>query len=268
MRILSNLYLFLFKRLYGKGFGLGIFNKFNDIVWEGWLRPEYVEIHGLRYYLKRHDPSYSATLGRLEVPEPELTAEFIKRVGPGMTVLDLGANLGYYTILAGRLVGGSGQVLAFEPELENISLLLRNIRANRLANIMVYPYAVATSIGYSELRLGSTSGTHSIAVSPEGSKIQRRIVTIGLDEFLDPSIHPDVIKMDIEGAEVLALKGMRRVLAGERLKTLFVECEPAILSTLGLSVSDLIGHIKPYGFDCRFVDTAKKNLICTKQQLS
>lgn len=265
MAILADLYRGFFGRLWGKGFGLGLFNKFHELVWDRWLRPEFVEVQGVRYFPLRGDRSISDTLGKLEVPEPELTAEFLRRVGPGMTVLDLGANIGYYTLLAAKAVGPSGRVLAFEPEMENAAALMKGLEANGFRNVTVFPYAVSRALGQSDLFMATTSGSHSIALRPSNaSSLRQRVVTVALDGFLDPDVCPDVVKMDIEGSEVPALEGMRRLLADPRLKTLFIEAEPPILASLGLSAASITSLLEPYGFRCAYVDTAKKNLVCVR----
>src|ERR1035437_4240958 len=113
---LASLYESLFKKVRGKGFGLGLFNLFHKKIYEGWLQPPYVEINGCRLFLPGHDVGVSDNLRMEGAWEPEMTDEFKRLVRPGMTVLDVGANIGYHTVLASRLVGPKGRVLAFEPD--------------------------------------------------------------------------------------------------------------------------------------------------------
>jgi len=262
MPILTDAYRAVFKKLRGKGFGLGIFNGFHRLVWEGFLQPEYVEVHGVRLYLPKHDEAIGDALRMQETFEETQERLLRERLGPGMTFLDLGANIGYYSVLGSRLVGPTGRVLAFEPDPANVALLVRNVQANGCANVEVYPYAVAESLGVADFHLCARTPTvGSLVLQHDGSALKRRAVTVGLDGFLEEAC-PDVVKMDIEGAELSALKGMRRLLADKRLRTMFVECVPQFLSRLGLSVGDVRSFIEPFGFRCEMIDP--KNMLCTR----
>ena len=183
-----------------------------------------------------------------------------------MIVVDVGANIGYHTLLAARLAGPRGRVAAFEPDAANFALLNRNIEVNRCSNVAAYPYAVGACLQYAQLSICATSaGAHSTAISPisQGANGQtRRVVMISLDEFLDPGLEPDVIKMDIEGGESAALQGMKKLLEGEKLKTIFMECYSNILAKIGKKPEDVLGILRPHGFSFRRLDLV--NYLCTR----
>jgi FkbM family methyltransferase len=106
--------------------------------------------------------------------EPEMTEEFRRRVKPGMTLADIGANVGYYTILASRLVGPTGKVLAFEPDEDNLAYLRKNLAENGCGNVQVYPFAVGAKDGEADLHQCPTNpGAHSIAWTPAGGASRR-----------------------------------------------------------------------------------------------
>lgn len=249
MSVLSELYAAVFRRVRGFGFGLGLFNRFHRAVWEGWLQPDSVVVGGIRLHLQRHDDAISDCLRMGHDYEAPETRVFHEHLRPGMTVFDLGANIGYYAALASRLVGPTGRVCAFEPDPANLALLHRNLAANGCANVSVFPYAVAERLGYAELFMDASSpAAHSIALPPPSASASRRVVTVPLDGLFPPEVCPDLVKMDIEGAELAALRGMPRMLADRRLKVVVLECLPSILARMGIARSELAAPLEAAGF--------------------
>jgi FkbM family methyltransferase len=124
---------------------------------------------------------------------------------PGHVVYDIGANVGFYSLVASKLVGPGGRVYAFEPLPRNLAYLQRHVELNGASNVEVMPVAVgaAAGIGYFEAHESAAMGK----LSTRGIPTQ----VVAIDELTLPP--PDVIKMDIEGGEVDALAGMRRTLA-------------------------------------------------------
>lgn len=248
--IFQSAYLAAFKRLRGKGFGLGVFNAVHRRVWEGFLQPDWMEIEGFRLHLQNHDEAISTAVRLEEEYEPELVRAFKDRIAPKMTVVDLGANIGFYTLLASRLVGPDGHVLAFEPDVHNLALLSKNVEANGARNIEIYPYAVSDRIGVVELHVSPEHpSAHSIMHDPRSMDLERRrIMAVGLEEFFGTSFCPDVVKMDIEGAEPNAIRGLGRAIANKKLSTIFFECDPTILSASGATPEDIFSLLRSHGF--------------------
>jgi FkbM family methyltransferase len=262
---LRECYRRVFKKLHGKGLGLGLFNRLHALIWQRFLRPKSVDIHGLRMVLPPDDTGFSQVLDMGDIFEPEMVGAFERAVAPGMTVLDVGANVGYYTLLASRLVGESGKVLAFEPERTNLSFLLRNIAGNSCSNVLVCPYAVSSGAGTAVLHLTRPSRSgHSLVVRHKEREAggEQTIATVGLDDFLPREFIPDVVKMDIEGAEPLALKGMTRILSDPKLKVVFIECNRDMLAAQGTSPEEVLGTLRDRGFSCLRLDEA--NFLCTR----
>lgn len=156
------------------------------------------------YGLRRQRNAEWAFEARRGDYEPAVTARLVELVRPGDTVFDVGAYLGPYTMLASRLVGDSGQVVAFEPDPATRKLLKRAVRANVLRNVIIEPFAMSDRVG--ELRFDAT-GTSISHESDTGSVVADAMT---LDHYCGVvSIAPDVIKMDIEGGEAAALNGSR-----------------------------------------------------------
>jgi len=156
---------------------------------------------------------------------------------PGDVFVDIGAHVGYYTLLAARLVGPTGKVYAFEPEPYNHALLCRNIELNGYRNITVIRKAVSNRAGTSVLFLsGLDNGFHSLRKqSPSQYKRGSMIVeTTTLDAFLDEAgcSRVDLVKMDIEGWELIALEGMRELLSRPRSMQIITEFCPVFYTRL------------------------------------
>ncbi len=135
---------------------------------------------------------------------------FAKTVPPGGVVFDLGANVGYYTLLSSVRAGPQGRVFAFEPLPRNLQFLKRHLTLNRIENVTVIEAAVAERSG--TVRFEEDSSTSKGRIGAEGAL---EVQSIALDDWIDreklPA--PDLIKIDIEGAELQALMGAARILA-------------------------------------------------------
>ena len=155
--------------------------------------------------------------------EPELQAALADLIAPGSVAYDVGANIGYVALLLCRAVGETGRVFAFEPFPANLERLRANLELNdQAARVTVVPGAVVDREGETRFLVGPSGGMGKA----EGSAGRQRVAYaetmvvrgISLDNFVyrDGNPAPDVVKMDIEGGEVLALPGMRRMLAEKR----------------------------------------------------
>ncbi|HEV7485657.1 MAG TPA: FkbM family methyltransferase [Thermoanaerobaculia bacterium] len=136
---------------------------------------------------------------------------FREHIRPGATVFDVGANAGFFTLLASKLAGDSGRVYAFEPLPRNLDFLERHIRLNELANVHVEALAIAATSGEAHFRIAQHASMGGLA--EEGDL---RVITASLDNLIASgrATRPDFIKMDIEGAESDALRGANELLAG------------------------------------------------------
>jgi FkbM family methyltransferase len=154
--------------------------------------------------------------------EPELQAALREFARPGMVAYDVGANVGYITLLLVRAVGSEGKVFSFEPLPANLERLRANLAVNDLShNVVIVPMAVGELRGRASFLVHQSTGMGKIKGSAgrvESYKDMIDVEIIDLDAFVFDLGHPepDIIKIDIEGGEVLALPGMRRLLAEVR----------------------------------------------------
>lgn len=176
--------------------------------------------------------------------EPEQTAQFVRWIGPGATVIDVGAHVGYYTLLASMLAGEKGSVWAFEPEPTNAAFLRQHMYLNHCSNVHVEELAVSNATGRARFICGKGSGTGHLDV---GGDMEVR--TIRLSEFCEErGINPDALKIDVEGAEVDVLEGAREVIARSRPVIFLSTHGPAIhrqcmswLRELGYTLKPMLG---------------------------
>lgn len=183
---------------------------------------------------------------RSGVYEPHLTRVFERYCRPGMTVVDVGANLGYYSLLASTLVGTSGRVVALEPNSENCRLLLSSLRLNRSTNVELLPVAadVATGWAYYSTHVGSNGGlidsdellTHPGVVVP----------TFRLDDLVSDRV--DFLKMDVEGAEGRVVRGATRLIERDR-PVVTTELKDEMLTRVSnMSVREYLGYFESIGY--------------------
>ncbi|MDH5506337.1 MAG: FkbM family methyltransferase, partial [Anaerolineae bacterium] len=160
--------------------------------------------------------------------EAELQAALRDLVRPGDVAYDVGANIGYISLMLARAVGAGGRVFAFEALPSNQERLRANLALNpEIANVTVAAKAVSGGPGEIEFHVHASGGMGKAAGSAgrqEDYQETIRVAATSLDDFVyeqgNPA--PQIIKLDIEGGEVLALPGMRRLLAESR-PTLLVE---------------------------------------------
>jgi len=149
--------------------------------------------------------------------EKEQTAAMLREIGEGHTFFDIGANVGYYSILASKLVGAKGQVIAFEPVVRNIAYLQRHLELNKAENVRIMPFAMSSKSGILSFSPGPNSAMGSLDI--EGGSGELLVPTTTLDEIVDLlGLTPDVLKIDVEGAETELFRGGERTLTKTRPK--------------------------------------------------
>jgi len=143
--------------------------------------------------------------------EPMTTEVFKSMVKPGMTILDVGAHIGYYTLLASKIAGDMGWVFAFEPDPINFAGLERNIELNGFSNITTFKMAVSDYNGKGKLFVsGNFTGERSLIDVKGRPKDNIEVGVEKLDSIIWGKI--DIIKIDVDGGEVGVLRGAERII--------------------------------------------------------
>ena len=171
----------------------------------------YGQAKGLRINPSGAHPGYA-----LGTTEPEIQDIFAAQVKPGSVVWDIGANVGFYTVIASRLVG-TGQVIAFEPLPSSCAAIEQNLKLNGMTNVEIVGIAVSDEIGTATLNVYGGSTTARLGTR-ESSKVGRtplyqiEVPVSTIDAQLEAFPAPALVKMDIEGAEAPALRGATALL--------------------------------------------------------
>jgi len=222
-----------------------------------YLRSGTVNVQGHKMYLPTMDNlgviSFDLILNGIW--EPIETNFFKREVKENDIVLDIGANIGYYTLLFARQVGTNGRVYAFEPEPNNFSLLAQNVAINKYKNVITIDKAVSNINGCQKLFLSASNiGDHRIYDSLDGRKYLE-IDSIRLDDyFANFEEEITVIKMDIQGAEYAALEGMQNLLKKNQKITLVTEFSPFHLKLAGLEPKLYLELIESLGFTLYIIE--------------
>ena len=194
-------------------------------------------------------------LGSYEPQETLLLPALLRR---GDTCVDVGAHWGYFSLLAAARVGATGRVLAIEADPRVFATLQRTLALNPTLNVEPIQVAAAAEPGTLVLNgfdeRGDNWGISSVATPQGGATFE--VPSEPLDALLEQRGVTDVglLKMDIEGAEVLALRGADRFLRERRIRTLLLELHPPQIAALNASVAEIVGALRARGYHLWAVD--------------
>ncbi len=244
---------------------LGVLKIYNFFFRESWPYGDIIEVQGSKMYVNIKNASYRMrktfeAYAQNKIHERATTELFKKIVKEGDNVVDLGANIGYFTLLAAKIVGPEGKVFAFEPEPKNYNYLQKNIKLNNYENVTALQKAVSDKNGKTKLYICDYDTGHHTIRQYSGIEAYSRgrhteeksieIETVTLDEFFKGKEELiDVIKIDVEGAEALALTGMEGILRTNKNLKMFVEFFPLLIRKIGNSPEEFIRKLlEDYNF--------------------
>jgi len=258
-KILLLLYKKGFKLLSGYKYELGkfypikvIYNLMNFL-----LKSNFAEIQGHKMFLDQMDSLHLSTNEIYEPLETELVKNEIKR---GDIVLDIGANIGYYTLIYAKLVGEEGKVFAFEPDPNNFALLKKNVEINGYKNVILVQKAVSNKNEKIKLYLSKGNlGDHRIYNSYNGRK-SIEIESIILDDYFINDKKIDFIKMDIQGAEGGALQGLSNLIKKNKNLKIVTEFWPIGLKRFGIEPIEYLKTLIKHGFSLYQINERKKKI--------
>jgi len=199
------------------------------------------------------------------IKEREETGAFLSLVREGMTVLDIGANIGIYSLLSAKRLGGTGAVHAFEPTPFVADRLRDNIRLNDFQNVRVNQMALSDRAGTARFYLHEEADCSSLgAVSSNSIEVD----TMSLDEYVRRAgldrVH--LIKIDVEGGEFRVLLGARALLSRPNAPAIMLEFNPPLLALMGSSEDELAALLLSYGYKLQMISGHEgyRNVIATK----
>lgn len=198
--------------------------------------------------LVRTDDSVGRVLAISGVWEPNVTAAFARLLSPGDVCVDIGAHIGYYTLLASRLVGPDGHVYAFEPSPVNYRSLASNLARNGVANVTALQIAVGAISTRADLYEGPGTNTGGATLSPllGARRGGQPVVEVEVRPVADSIPEADwarirVIKIDVEGYEVEVLRGLDPVFARTGSLAVFLELNPKWIPEIPQDVDAFCG---------------------------
>ena len=194
------------------------------------------EAAGLRFAVDRSSVVWAT--GRVELPVQQAVAAALF---DGAVFFDVGANVGFYTLLAARAVGPTGRVVAFEPHPQNVQALERNVQLNGLENVLIVPKAASRAAGHASLEVRNR------ATARLGTQHGLEVETVALDDIVSahPELRPDVVKIDVEGHELDVLAGFRRTLE---------QAAPILLCEMHGHSAEFVTATSRLGYTCLPVD--------------
>ena len=178
----------------------------------------------------------------------------------GGVVLEGGAHLGFVTVHAAQAVGPNGRVITFEANPTVLAVLHENLVANGVADrVEVVPKALGEGAGRTRFYVSGGGEMSSLFAPPvESEPVDVEIVRA--DEVVSGPV--DVVKLDIEGGELAALRGMEGLLDGAMSpRTLFLECNPESLERAGTSAEELLAWLAAHGYEVEWIDEARGRAV-------
>lgn len=224
------------------------------------------EIQDNRMYLNPLDPGIHSELLVFGSHERKSTEILKSELRSGMRVVDIGGNIGYFALIEARIVGEEGKVYAIEPAPINFEFLNKNIRLNKLEDIIeTFQVAISDKDGLSFLFLGDRSNIHSLCKKSDASingfgKIDVRTMTLPTFLSLNSISDVDFIRMDLEGFEYWVIDGATKILQ-ERSPELFIEFHPDILRREGVSIVELLEKLEGVGYEPKYVLTKRTDRV-------
>jgi FkbM family methyltransferase len=213
-----------------------------------WSAPRRTTYNGIRFeldlseYMERHI--------YLQDFDPLETRFLKKQVKPGWTAIDVGANVGYYSLLLARLVGTEGWVYSFEPESDNWRKLSKTIGLNDPTNVRAHKMALADSCKVTSIIRGPSGNSGKTHLGSTDDQDSEMVEQITLDAFVEQKElkRVDFVKVDIEGCEERFIVGGSKTFQHFK-PLLLIELNPAALKSFGSSVESLVSKLRAFGYE-------------------
>jgi FkbM family methyltransferase len=286
---MKNFLSFIYKKIV-KIFGKTKLTKINWIMklnnhLRSKLKPEFIITkNGNKLFLDNNDSLHLSIYNNWE--RENFEAETMKKIiKKGDIVLDLGAHIGYYTLILAELVGAEGKVYAFEPDPMNFSLLEKNITVNNFKNVILIQKAVSDKVGKVKFYLNKEHSASNSLYKDKSHNNFVEVETVKLDDyFKDFNKEINFMKIDVEGAEGSVIIGAKNLLRRSPNLVLITEICPPALENSEFGQKNYLELLKKNNFKLYYLNEEKetsvpmtveevikinpytKNLLCIKQK--
>ena len=185
------------------------------------------EVQGSQMLLNFDDPLYFRHLFLKGIHSYSVTSCFYNEIKSGMTVFDIGANIGYLTFIAAKTCGDNGLVISFEPGKDSFDLMKKSLVLNTYKNVELFNKGVAEKSKKGKLFISPYGSVVNTILDEDNESNSIDIEIISLDDFVSMrKIRPDFIKIDVQGAEYLVLEGMKNLLEKNYPLKIVIEFSP------------------------------------------
>ncbi|OGP57956.1 MAG: hypothetical protein A2V65_11000 [Deltaproteobacteria bacterium RBG_13_49_15] len=219
-----------------------------------------LRVNGFSMYARTLDRILALQLWKLSLHEnyeKRLLKEIVKEK---MTVFDIGANIGFYTLLFAELVGNKGTIYSFEPDPLNYRLLVKNVLVNGYQNVHFIEKAISGTIGEVKLYLSDEhTGDHRI-YDPNDGRRSIDVKSTTILEVVKETVIPDIIKLDIQGSEFLALTNISHLLNKNKYLKIICEFWPKGMIACGQSPMEFLQFLEKCGFQIFIIDESQSCL--------
>ncbi|MBU1935138.1 FkbM family methyltransferase, partial [Patescibacteria group bacterium] len=212
-----------------------------------------------KMFVMKNDLDVGSCLFKTLDYEPHVSGVLIELLRPGSVFMDIGANIGYFSLLAASIVGKEGKVISFEPNMQNVQLLYASLLENGFTNVLVFPFAVSDT--QQILKIKSMCSNGILERSSVGRENVQSTQSIIVDNLLQNEHKIDVVKIDIEGHEPFALKSMKRLLQ-QHHPTILTEFSPwHIKRQAKIEPEDYLKQIVNYGYSLAIISEDGGTLV-------
>jgi FkbM family methyltransferase len=216
-------------------------------MWFNWLNknlihflPKRIHIDGVNFYFNRLDRAVALLCWKYGIIEKQELRTVLSHIHEDTIFLDIGANMGIYSFRASKKIR-TGKIISFEPDKNHFECLLKTRDKNKISNVFLHPLAVTNENGSISFHNQSMNGgDFRINYSQSGELVD----TVKLDDFLGAGHKVDVVKMDIQGAECLALLGMQNIILDNPDLLIFCEYWPKGMRLLNIQPDTFISFIE------------------------
>ncbi|NWG36456.1 FkbM family methyltransferase [Nitrososphaera sp.] len=225
------------------------------------LKSDSVEVNGYRMFVDWRDSLHLSINKSFEPFQTEIAKKMLRQ---GDVAVDIGANIGYYSLLFAATVGSTGRVFAFEPDPYNFGLLRKNAEINNFSNITMFDKAVSDTNRQGKLYKSEYNlGDHRIfALDDDYKSIDIEVIRLDdVSELRDVKI--SLIKIDIQGSEGAAVTGMKQLIARQDRLVLMCEFIPSLIKGSGMEPESFLTMLRELGFKLHEIDEKAQKMIPT-----